>query len=132
MIFVIIDTVSGRILQSGIAPEGPPVELIEDPVTQELIEVDRQYSCNHHWFDGVTFQERVLLAAGWDTQTIDADGVDTATLTGLPVPCQVHVDGVPYDVDDGSFEFTAVAPGDYHIWVDHPEYLTQGWIIDAD
>lgn len=74
---------------------------------------------------------RATLGATWNKTAIAADGNDFATLSGLPVPCVVHVDGVPVPVSDGLLEFGAVAPGQYRIKVDEAAYLPAEWVVDA-
>ena len=75
---------------------------------------------------------RVALSASWDKQTIDADGVDEATLSGLPIPCTVTVDKDDIIVTDGSFEFSASSVGNYRVIVDEVAYLRQEWTIDVN
>jgi hypothetical protein len=72
------------------------------------------------------------LSASWDKQTIDADGVDEATLSGLPIPCTVTVDKDDIIVTDGSFEFSASSVGNYRVIVDEVAYLRQEWTIDVN
>jgi len=54
-----------------------------------------------------------------DKPTVVADGLDVATVSGLPIPCGVEVlDGVQVVeavVDDGSLEITFDTPGTYRI-----------------
>ncbi len=85
---------------------------------------------------GVSPDERAVrtsMGATWDTQTIDADGVDSATLSGLPEGVTVFVDGVDVGTVgvDGLFVFTATTPGDYEIVIDEVIYLRDEWTIDA-
>ena len=73
------------------------------------------------------------LAASWDKQSVAAGGLDEAVLSSLPIPCTVTVDWqTKVDVFDGSFEFSAIDPGDYHVMVDEVGYLREEWIIEAD
>lgn len=131
-IFAIVETATGRLRETGTcASDEELAAVVYDPGTEQLLETEELFSTFGHWFDGESFQIRQHLTAAWDKQVIDADGVDTATLSGLPIPCQVSVDGVVYDVDDGGFEFAATSPGDFHVMVDEVQYITERWMIDA-
>lgn len=76
---------------------------------------------------------RTSMGATWDTQAIDADGIDAATLSGLPQGVTVFVDGVSVGAVgvDGLFVFTASTPGDYEIKIDEVQYLKEEWTIDV-
>jgi len=84
----------------------------------------------HYILAGVV-TPRAALTATWDTQVVVADGIAVATLATLPISCTVVVDGTPVVVNDGSFEFSADAPGDYTISIDEVTYLAQEWIVEA-
>tara|TARA_R110000787_G_scaffold285016_1_gene399568 strand:- start:483 stop:908 length:426 start_codon:yes stop_codon:yes gene_type:complete len=72
------------------------------------------------------------LLAEFDKLSVTADGVDIATITGLPIPCTVNIDGNSYDVPNGTFEFTAIAIGTYEVSVDEIAYLRKDWVINAN
>jgi hypothetical protein len=59
------------------------------------------------------------VLAGLDRLTIAADGVEVATLAGLPDPCPVTVNGQAHSVTGGVLELTADYPGDYRVEVRH-------------
>lgn len=46
-------------------------------------------------------------------KNIAADGSELMTLSALPVPCRVEVDGEGYEVKDGIFEWGTRLPGVY-------------------
>lgn len=69
-------------------------------------------------------EDRPALRVSVDKTAIAADGLDAATLTGLPNPCEVVVDADDPDADTvaaevagGGFEFAAEVPGTYAIEV---------------
>ena len=37
------------------------------------------------------------------------------TLSGLPIPCNISINGTAFDVKDGLLEMTTLLPGDYVI-----------------
>lgn len=47
--------------------------------------------------------------------SIAADGIDTATATGLPIPFAVDIDGEEIEINDGVFDFCHTIPGTYTI-----------------
>ena len=40
------------------------------------------------------------------------------TLTDVPAPCMIRVDGRPYDCDDSTVELDFDQPGTYQVWVE--------------
>ena len=85
-----------------------------------------------HYVSGGGIVARAALTADFDTLTITADGVDEASLTGLPDPCTVYVDGVATAVTGGEFIFAAASWGTYVIEVDEVAYLPKRWEIIAE
>ena len=81
--------------------------------------------------DPHTIEAKTTLSADFDVTSIAADGIDVATLSSLPIPCTVYVDENSYIVDDGIFELTAIAAGEYLVWVDEIQYLKKEWTINA-
>ena len=63
--------------------------------------------------------------------TFTANGVDSTTISNLPNPSVVRVDGVAYNVTDGEFEFTVDLTGKYQIIIDSFPYLPKGWEVTA-
>ena len=49
------------------------------------------------------------------TQSTTLDG---HTLTGLPIPATLHIDGETYPVDDGEAELDFILPGTYRLRVE--------------
>jgi hypothetical protein len=43
--------------------------------------------------------------------------LDARTLTGLPIPATLHIDGETYEVDDGTAELDFILPGTYRLRV---------------
>lgn len=72
------------------------------------------------------------LGAVWSSQQVLSDGIDEIVLDGLPIPCTVSVDGDPFLVEDGNFEFSTEDIGTYKVQVNHPEYILETWEIEAD
>ena len=52
------------------------------------------------------------------------------TLSGLPKPCTVLINGAAYDVDDGIAELSFNQPGTYHIVVRAWPYLDKEFDIE--
>ena len=72
----------------------------------------------------VAGRPELIVATEDDKTTLQADGIDTITLTGLPDPCEIIVDdpdpGVEtqsFIVDGGGFVFSVDDPGVYTIEV---------------
>lgn len=59
-----------------------------------------------------------------DKVSIEANGQDAVTITGLPQPCKVIVDDeLIYDIEDGTAEITCDIPGQYIVVVDCWPYM---------
>ena len=63
--------------------------------------------------------------------TLAADGVDSAVLTNLPIPCQIAVDDTEYTVDDGVFEFATLTQGTYQVTAKQFPYVSKTWEVEA-
>lgn len=126
----------GKVGPSGMCPPSALADMQEHPmepdIGKKVYQTPSLYRYDEWWHDGVEFKQKEPITATWDKTKIVADGVDYATLSPLPIPCKVAVDGVEHLVTDGSFEFAASTPGDYHITVDQLEYQYTQWFIDAD
>jgi hypothetical protein len=75
--------------------------------------------------------ERPAITATPDKTSMLADGVDTVTITGLPVPCTIVIDETSYEVPDGSFAFSTTLAGTYIISIDNFPYLPISWEVTA-
>jgi len=60
-------------------------------------------------------RERPKQTTRQDKTHIKADGEDMMTLSGLPIPCNISINGTAFDVKDGLLEMTTLLPGDYVI-----------------
>jgi hypothetical protein len=76
----------------------------------------------------VMLAERPMVAIAVDRTEITADGVDTASITGLPDPCTLLIDGVPVTVDGGRLELTADMPATYSIVFD--QFPAMSWSVE--
>lgn len=77
----------------------------------------------------------VALREEWTSATLDrtdilSDNADAATLSGLPDPCWVIVNGVPTEVVAGTYEITADTPG-LTIVEMIGRYIGGPWLITA-
>jgi len=61
--------------------------------------------------------------AGFDKTEIKADGIDKAVMTGLPIPCRVYVDGVPFDIDSGSMSLSSKYRATYTVEIDQFPFM---------
>jgi len=75
---------------------------------------------------------RSTLPAVWDKTEITADGIDAATLSGVPRGTEVECDGVIYVIEDGDFSLVTSTPGAFTITARHPRFIWQEWVIHAN
>ena len=111
--YVKYDPNTGRVYLSGQVPDriDPVVEQAEEGMAVLVGEgMDTT-----HYVDliGPTLVPRPEIQI--DKQTIAPDGVDTATVSGLPDPCRVQIDGEAYEVTGGTLELQTDQPGAYTI-----------------
>ena len=102
----------GKILRTGSCPSNMValqasetdkhvIEGIADDVTQYIVDY---IVCDRPAFPGVLSSSSII-----------ADGVDGVTISSLPNPTLVMINGSNYEVTDGIFEFTLDIPGKYKI-----------------
>lgn len=124
--FASYDPATGKMYQYGTCSDG---DLGIQPGT--VIECGPEVRDSTHYVLSGVVTARGTLTATLDKATIVADGVDTATLSPLPNPCEVSVNGSPVTVTDGSLEVTAALVGTYRIVIDIPQYKTHVWLVEA-
>lgn len=84
----------------------------------------------HYIADGEV-AERPVLEAQISSQTIRADDLDEAIITGLPSPCVVTIDGEAHEVRGGRLVLTSAVPASYEIAVEHWPYRDWGVCVDS-
>jgi hypothetical protein len=75
--------------------------------------------------------QKTELNVSWDKTTIEDDGIDTATLSGVPVGCKFLVNGEEIVIDDGTLEVSSDAVGTIHVLVLSHQYKKQSWSIEV-
>lgn len=66
-----------------------------------------------------------------DVVEIEADGVEEAIISSLPIPTNVIIDNMGYEVTDGSFEFSTEVAGSYLIKCNSFPYLDGEYTVNA-
>lgn len=106
MKFSYYDSMTGNVLATGSAPDteevrprGPSERVIFEYANPEL-----------HYVDVATGERR-------DKHEITAT-LSGLTLSGLPLPATVTIEGVPYEVSDGTAELSFNLPGTYQVKVE--------------
>lgn len=75
--------------------------------------------------------QKTDLNVTWDKTSIENDGIDIATLSGVPVGCKFLVNGQEVIVDDGTLEVAGDAVGTITVTVISPQYKSQTWSIEV-
>lgn len=83
-----------------------------------------------YYVDAGQLQLRELAAPALDRTIILADGVDQATLSGLPASCHLRVNGEVWGVNTGSFTISSVGPGVVTVEL-VGRYRGGPWMIEA-
>lgn len=83
-----------------------------------------------HYISGGNLLDRADLPE-FDKTNITADDLDTATLSGLPTPCDVAIDGVTETITDGVLEIISPMPATYLVEIDIVTHKPKWWEIVA-
>lgn len=121
--YVIYRTADGRVLRGGTMPKSyiatyPAGSL---PAGTAILEVNRQADiAAGEWVVGGALITAGTLSPTVSATTLDADGVDTVTISGLPNPCRVTIThsapeittpAPDTEVTDGTVVVTCILPG---------------------
>jgi hypothetical protein len=85
------------------------------------------------YVDPSTFEirDKQTLDLTLSSDTVAADGVSEVTLSGLPVPCVLDINGHDVFVDDGTLEFSTDQVGTHHIFCTFAPYFEERKIVYA-
>jgi hypothetical protein len=108
----VLQVYNGQFEQAPIAPQGCTIAAVEGDVGLSPFE----------HFDGAALAQSTVIDASLDKADITADGIEAATLSGLPDPCWLMIDGIELQVIGGSYQVKSAAPatirlelvGQYH------------------
>lgn len=96
---------SGRIISFGLCQD----EIFESSTNI----IEGQYSdVDYYILNGIPTERPIFIP---DKTEILANNVDTVTVSGLPNPFIVTIDGIEYTITDGVFEFVTSLAGIYKI-----------------
>jgi hypothetical protein len=112
----------GRITMIRIAAEPPPDTTLHGSIEGE-------WSPDVYYVPGGTVLQRQPLPATMNTTTITLG--QSATLSGLPVPCTVEVDGVMVPVADGTLVLAPTTVGSYRVSIDEVAYQRMAWTLEV-
>lgn len=122
------NTVTGRVIGNAILSPGT---LAGSPAN--CIQVEGAYLPSDYYYDTSDSQikPRTDVTLTWDKTTVAAS--ETATLSGLPIPCNVYVETIDDDVyvDDGTLEVTFTDPGFYKVEFNEVVYKRQDFEIEV-
>lgn len=79
-----------------------------------------------------TLKDKTPLIADFDSLILQANGNDFITLSNLPEICTVWLDQEPHEITDGVFEFDALSPGVYEVYVDEVKHFRKDWTINVN
>ncbi|AWK90343.1 hypothetical protein [Azospirillum thermophilum] len=124
------DRATGRVRQACSGPEAtaelsfPGYAILWDV----MLDAAREY------VDPSTGEPRprpILDGLEADKTSIQADGLDTATIRGIPAGAIVRIGALQYQMDEPTLEFSTIFPGRYAIHVESWPYLTREILIHA-
>jgi hypothetical protein len=127
--YIVFNT-QGEITRTGVCQDhllsqqaGPGEQSIEGVARDTLHYIDATYPPTVH--------EKTEMQAVIDKTEILSDGADEATISNLPVPCTLFVNGEKYQVEDGEFSLSTEIPGTYAIECRSVTTLAKTFSIEA-
>lgn len=115
MKFLVYDNATGHILRTGCCPDdhlGMQASAGETAIEGEADDA------MHYIRDGLVTDKMAIAAT-----------LSGTTISGLPIPATVTVEGVRYDVTDGVAELSFNLPGTYQVKVEALHYLPKTFEI---
>jgi len=120
---IIHETITGAIIRGVVCTP----DQVRFQVRDGESAIDGTADGSSHYVPAGSLTARPTMPASIDQATISADGVDSSTISGLPVGAEISVNSIIIGVVDesGSFTFTTDAPGAYAVrvslfpWRDH-------------
>lgn len=101
-----------------------PDTSLENYIKQNKVDLDP--------IGGDSVQPRTAMPTSIDTLSIDADGVDSFTISDIPNPTHLWIEGEgKWVVEDGVFEFTTETVGEYKISLFNNLYLPTEYTVNA-
>jgi len=124
----IVCTNTGVILRTGVCPEDSFLLQATEPNSYVI-----EGTANDvlQWVDNGVVRDKEEVSAIISTLTLEANGIDSINILGLPIPCTIKIDDNVYEVEDGEFEFTTDLPGIYKIKAESFLYLPKKWEVTA-
>ncbi|KGM36123.1 hypothetical protein [Inquilinus limosus] len=128
--YAVYDSATGRILIVGqCREEDVPLQAGGYPGGISVAVSSRLSYRDHYMVEGQIANRPVLPI--FDKMEIAADGVDEATLVGLPDPCRVIVDDVEHVVEGGSLSIASPMPATYVVEIKQWPYKDARYEIVA-
>lgn len=120
--FIVYDPATGKIYSHGYCPPDQ-VAIQAQPPHEVIVVEDGDTDFDLHYVVEGERAARPAFPVDFDKTEILADDTDVATMSGLPQPCVVKVDGEEYIVSDGVLEISSPMPATYVVEIDHWPYL---------
>jgi hypothetical protein len=128
--YIVYSNASGKILRTGICPD-EMVDIQKLGVLEEAIEGEAHDLTQYINTEDQTVVNKTENPATINKTDISANGVDSATISGLPTDSLVTANNMSYEVTDGIFEFTIDSIGIYVIRCDSFPYLIKEFTVNA-
>ena len=128
MMICAYNTLSGRITTVNYGTKG---RIAFDDQSESTF-VDDNIDPVAHFVSGNSLSDKATPSFAFDVVTIDADGIDTATISGIPAYTLVTwPDGETAEISDGVLEFAVDLAGTYTFTIDSVQHLKQEVTIEA-
>lgn len=120
---------SGEIVRTGTCPRG--MLRIQNRSGETALEGMADDATQYYDVRDKVLRQKPVIEPVIDKEYVVADGIDEISLSGLPVPCVVHINGEDIPVDDGSLELSIDQPGVYRVRVSAKYHIQWRGKIEA-
>lgn len=126
----ICDRLTGKVLHSVSCSDKniqATIDLLPD--THMLIAHFGDIDGDVYYFDVIDDVFKIKGNMGVMPDATDINTGDTFSLSGLPVPCTVEIEGNVLVTDDGECSFPINLAGTYTVVAKHPAYFDKMWEV---
>lgn len=130
MNFIVYEKLTGKILKTGFCPNSLLLNQVPDINIHGVFEGVANDTIQYI-VSGEIIVNKPINPATITKLTMTANAIDTVTVSNLPNPSSVVLEGVNYTVTDGAFGFTVDTVGIYTIKVMSFPYLDKEFRVNA-
>lgn len=124
--FIVFD-VNGKILRVGYAPS----DMINIQANENEFVIRGYADAATQFIVSGFVADKIQMPVSVDKTDINADGIDTITVSDIPENCAYSINGMEGIVTDGQMSLTFDDPGEYNLKLSLFPYLDYSVMINA-